>query len=311
MSLRRFVISICISAMGVAALARHAHADDAAGSLGGGGTAHGDISKTAGETDRISLDLDEGATLQLTFHAAFVASLALTDPDGTPLDLAFPGGSRLRTNLPVQKTGTYELAIASTDGSQGLYTVIAKQKWARALAIQGTGEQIVGVPMPANSRLGCVVGASQGASGLPQVAQLEDPDGASILAAAIEPRGRVARLAPTATAAAGVYHLTIAPTDGSSGWSGRVTRFVPRVAPTSLRITNGLDKISFRADGVGSFFAHRCASCHGWAASYGGVRRYARVALGRMAGGSMPPGGGLAPSDLGLVKGWISTGMKP
>ena len=45
---------------------------------------HGDISRTARETDRITIDLDAGATLELRLTATFQATLMLTDPDAAP-----------------------------------------------------------------------------------------------------------------------------------------------------------------------------------------------------------------------------------
>jgi len=284
---------------------------DASGHLGSGGTARGDISESPGETDRITIDLDAGATLDLTLKATFRASLVLTDPASTPIDLEFAGGTRFRTTVQIVEPGTYQLAISSVDGTQGGYTLIAKERWTRALPISGSGMQVVAVPLPAGSRIACVVAAARGAAAPPEIVGLADPNGASLLQGAIAPKGRAARLAPTTVTGAGIYDLTIAPIDGTSAWVGRVTRIVPHVVPTSLRLANGLTEVSFSGDGVGALFMSRCASCHGFASSYGGVRGHARDALARMASGSMPPGGGVSAAEIGLVRAWIATGTKP
>lgn len=279
--------------------------------MGAGGIVHGDISRTAGETDRVTIDLEAGATLRISLTATFRADLVLTDPEGAPVDLGFAGGTRLHTSITVASAGVHQLAIASADGSQGLYTLAAKPKWARTIPIAGTGEQVVEVAMPADSRIACRVVRAAGATGSPRIVRLQDPNGASLLASAVEPRGNVARLTPTSTSTAGVYHLTIAPTDGTSSWSGTLTRSVPPVRSTSLRLTNGLDAISFKADGVAGIFYRSCSRCHGWAFTYGGVRAYAQKALGRITSGSMPPGGGVSPGEVALIKAWIATGMRP
>src|SRR6185369_5397550 len=203
-----------------------------------------------------------------TLKATFQAGLVLTDPTSTPLDLGFAGGTRFHTRVQIVEPGIYQLAISSVDGTQGGYTIIAKERWTRALPISGNGMQVIGVPVPAGSKIACVVAAARGGPMPPEILGLVDPNGASLLEGAITPKGKTARLAPTAVAAAGIYDLTIAPTDGSSAWAGRVTRIVPHVAPTSLGLTNGLTVVSFRADGVGTFFASHCASCHGFASSY-------------------------------------------
>jgi hypothetical protein len=296
----------------VLALAASASAaGDMAGTLGGGGTANGDISEAAGETDHITIDLDADATLEITLRTTFDAAVVLTGPDAAPVPVALDGRGRRRASVVVAKGGSYEVAISSADGSQGFYTLIAKQKWPRQIPISGSGTQTVDVGAPAGAKLSCTVGRASGQAGSPEIAQLAAPDGTDLLARPVTASGRLAKLAPTAVSISGVYALTIATTDGTSRWVGRVTRTVPRVAPTALRLTNGLDTISFRDDGVSGVFTRHCASCHDWASSYPGVRRYAFAARARMVSGSMPPGGGLTASEVGLVKAWISTGRRP
>jgi hypothetical protein len=284
---------------------------DVTGSLGRGGAVHGDISRTAGETDRVTIDLDAGATLDLRLTSTFRASLTLTDPDASTIDLGFTSGARLRTSIPIAKSGTHMLAITSADGSQGSYAIVAKTKWMRTVPISGSGEQVIDVPVPAGARIGCTVVAARGAAGLPEVLSLADPNGAELLQGAIAPKGRIAQLRPTSVSIGGIYQLGIAPNDDTSAWAGRVTRIVRRTPSTSLTLANGLDEISFRDDGVGAIFVRHCASCHGFATSYQGVRSEARTALGKMASGSMPPGGGVSRAEVALVRAWISTGLNP
>jgi hypothetical protein len=104
--------------------------------------------------------------------------------------------------------------------------------------------------------------ASAGAAASPDITALDDPNGANLLARAVTPKGDAARLAPVPTGAAGIYTLTIEPSDDASAWTGRIKRTVPRVAPTALRLNNGLDEVSYHGDGVGAVFAHHCTPCH-------------------------------------------------
>jgi hypothetical protein len=306
---RSWVISMTI--LGVALAASAFASGDESGSIGAGGTVNGDISKAPGETDRIALQLDAGATLEITLRTTFTATVVVTGPDAIPLALALDGRGRRRGSIVVAAGGAHELAISSADGSQGLYTLIAKQKWPRDIPISGTGTQTIAVGAPAGARLACTVEPANGQSGAPEIAGLVDPDGAAMLASPIPMSGRAAKLPPTTASVAGTYHLTIATTDGASRWVGRITRTVPHTAPVALRLKNGLDTISFRDDGVGGVFARHCASCHDWASSYAGVRLYANAARARIVGGSMPPGGGLTATEIGLVKAWIATGRRP
>jgi mono/diheme cytochrome c family protein len=284
-------------------------AGDATGRVGPRGTVTGDISRTAGETDRITIDLASGATLLVSFRATFSATLALSDPDGVPVPIALTGGSRGRASVAIARGGTYEVAVASSDGTQGLYRLGLKQTWPRAVPVSGSGSATLDFGMPAGGKMSCVLSPAAGASGPPQITHLVDPGGLEMLPAPVV-GGRVIKLPPTTASVEGMYHLTI-DADATGAWTGRLLRRVPRVAPETLKLANGLDTVSFRSDGVGAVFSRRCASCHGWAASYGGVRQYARAAVGRMATGVMPPGGGVSSAEVALVKTWIATGMRP
>ena len=157
--------------------------------------------------------------------------------------------------------------------------------------------------MPAGGKVGATVASAE-------ITQLADPNGLELLATPIVVRGRAAKLPPTSTAVAGTYHLTVTGNAGGA-WTGRITRRVPRLHGTSLRLANGLDAISYRGGGVNDVFQRNCASCHGWASSYSGVRQYAFDAIARMERHIMPPGGGLSAADIALVKAWISTGRQP
>jgi len=279
---------------------------DASGSLGSGGRAKGDIARDSGETDRITVDLTQGASLTLRFSAGFQATFILTDPNGAPVDLGVQSATRVRvTDLPVPATGTYTAAIASADGSQGFYQLSVRQLWPRKLAISGTGHTRVDVPMPPGGRLAAVV---HGGAGEPEITALEDSAGDALLAAPIVTSGHTAKLPPTDASAGGIYHLTIDTADPSSAWTGVVTRTTPASPSTDLKLSNGLAVVSYFNDGVGTLLARRCGHCHGWASSYGGARSYIRHALGRIVSGSMPPDGPLARADIALIRAWIATG---
>jgi hypothetical protein len=297
----------CVSGVLVLAPVALAKGDNA-GSLGAGGHARGDISHDTGETDRVTVSLDEGALLDVTFSASFAAAVAVTGPEGQPVELAGASGSKWRVvDRPVTASGAYVFAIASGDGSQGVYTLAVRQRWERAVAIAGTGAATVDVDMPAGGTLACVVRGAAGASGHPRIAGLEDPAGQEMLQAPVV-AGRVVKLPPQHATVAGVYHLKIDATDGTSAWTGRVLRVVPKPAPTALDLTNGLDVVSFSGDGVARVFSQRCGQCHGWALSYVGVREFIGRAMPRILGGSMPPGGRLPASEVALIRTWIKTG---
>lgn len=306
--------SLAVAAALAAAVggAPNAHAKgDQTGSLGAGGVARGDISKDAGETDRVLVDLEEGATLDVAFASAFAPSFSLAGPGGEPVDLGVPAASRLHVrDLVVPATGTYTFTVASAEGDQGLYTLSVRQKWARTVPIEGAGTVTLDVAMPATSRLSCSVARARGAAGSPSIDSLLAPGGAELLAAPVEAKRGVARLAATDTAVGGVHALTISASDGTSAWSGKVTRSVPRVRPTKLDLTNGIDRVSYAAAGLDDFFSRRCGGCHGWAKSYSGMKSKVRKSLPMMRSGQMPANGARIPSDqLALIQSWVDTGL--
>jgi hypothetical protein len=311
MTWRRITVTLLGIAATLLSAGRARAKGDNAGSLGSGGRARGDISKDPGETDRITVDLAAGATLSVVFSASFHAEVSLAGQDGAPVDLGPRKGSAIRAKgIPVPTTGTYAFAVSSTDGSQGLYSLKVTQSWPRVIAVSGSGTSVVDVGMPAGGKIACVVRDTSGAAGEAQILSLRDPGGTNILPQAIGSRGAVARLAPTAAPGAGVYQLTLG-TSGASAWSARVTREAPPVPQARLVLTNGLNTISFAADGVGGVFLRHCSSCHSWASTYGGVRAYVFGALGRMQSGSMPPSGGVSANEVALVREWVHTGRQP
>lgn len=283
---------------------------DNTGTLGSGGVAKGDISKDPGETDRVQVDLDAGATIDVTFSASFDAAVSFTDPDGFDVDLGnAPGTPPRAKGFVVPKSGTYDFTISSADGAQGLYTLVVKQKWARTFTITGSGSAVVDVAMPALGRIGCVATRVKDSPGQPIIVSLKAPDDADLLHAPIQPKRNSAKLGLTQTTTAGIYRLALSTTDGSSAWTGKVTRAVKSPKPGKLNLANGLDPVSFAADGVGDVFRRQCAECHGWAASYSGARSYARNAAGRMRSGNMPPQGRVPADQIALVNTWIATGL--
>ena len=281
-------------------------AGDASGSLGSGGRAKGDISRGANETDRTTVDLVEGARLTLRFSAGFQPTFVLTDPNDAPVDLGAQSGTRVQvTDLPVPATGTYTATISSADGSQGFYSLAVRQVWSRKLTVSGSGLQRLDVPMPPGGRLAAAV---HGAAGQPEISALEDPAGGALLTAPIVTSGHTAKLPATTTPVGGIYHLTVDTADHASPWTATLTRTTPASPATQLKLSNGLDVVSYSNDGVGALFARRCGRCHGWASSYAGVRSYVFRALGRIQSGSMPPDGPLARTDVALIRAWIATG---
>lgn len=298
------------AALAVASVPALAGGGDAVGSLGTGGVLKGDISMTAGETDRITIDLVAGAPLDVTLSARFVASFSMSDPDGEPVTLPSAGGRLVRARgLAVAKTGTYTFTVSSSDGSQGLYTLTAGQRWSKAVPISGSGQATIDLPMPSAGKIAATITRQKGAPGQPRILSLFDPTGADLLAAPVEPVRNTVRLAPTPAQVNGTFRLVVTATDGSSPWKGLVKRIVPRTKPTRSSITNGIDAISFSEDGVGTFFKKTCGPCHSWAGSYSSMRGYASAAYGKMKSGSMPPGGGRIPAaQMSLVQSWIQTG---
>lgn len=285
-------------------------AGDARGDLAGGGRLRGDISTATGETDRITIDLTRGSTVTIVIRAGFIAHLALSDPTGAPVALAGASDGHAITlrDVPVATSGQWTLAISAVDQTQGLYSLQVVPHWPKQLVVTGSGRQELLVDMPARARLSAVVRSD---GGIPEIAALYDPAGASLLAASITGAHKTAVLPPVTTTSAGSYRMTIGTADGESAWTARFLRTVPRAPLAQASIRNGIDTVSFAEDGVGRIFANRCSGCHGWAASYGGVRSSIPRAFPRIVSGIMPPSGRLPVGEISLIKAWLATGKTP
>lgn len=280
------------------------------GDLNSGGDAKGDISMQAGETDLIRVALVAGSAVDVTFTAGFGANLALTDPAGAPIEIGYTGAKtfRLRGYVP-PATGAFQFAVSSADGSQGSYSLSVKPKWSKSMSVSGSGQQTFEFAMPGNGSVSAVVSREKGAAGQPLIVGLVAPDGSN-LSGTIDPVKNTVKLPATPTTTNGLYRLTISSTDGSSAWKGVVKRTLPKVATTHLKLANGIDAISYSADGIDEIFKRRCAECHAWSNGFAGVRAYATVSLGKIKSGSMPPDGRLPADQIKLIQAWMGTGRQ-
>jgi hypothetical protein len=281
---------------------------DRSGDLGAAGAATGDISREAGETDRVGITLVAGTPVNIAFKADFAPLLVLTDPEGAALDLGteVAGGKLKLRGFRAAATGRFELAVSSADGTQGTWSLVVRPAWKRKEKVSGTGDGFAQVQMPA----GGFLSAKFRARSTPSLVRMTDPDGREVLGP-IPGSGRVVRVPVFAAPLAGTYVLDIHVDDGVSRWSGKIVRRVPKTPAATLDLTNGLTPLRFEADGIELLFSSRCAGCHDFARSYGGVRTYAREAVARMRSGSMPKGGPRIPADqIRLVEMWIETGMQ-
>jgi hypothetical protein len=297
------------AALVAAGIAPAQGASNASGNLGDGGTAKGDISLTAGETDTIGVDLYRGSRVNVRWASGFKGNVRLFAPDATEIAIgvhgtttAFVGG------LTAPTSGHYEFHVSSADGSQGRYTLQVHPFWDKTLVLDGTGQQAVDFPMPAASRVRGKVQPLPGASN-PSILSITSPSGSELLASPIVGTPGVVKLKPVDCTDAGIYSLTAQAAAGTKGFRVTLKRLVPRIPLTTLNLLNGLDQISYARDGVADYFTHTCAVCHPWASSYSGVREMATAAVARMAAGQMPLGGPPAsPATVSLVKQWIATG---
>jgi hypothetical protein len=281
------------------------------GDLNSGGVVTGDISTQAGESDVITADLVAGSDVDVTFSAAFQARVVVSDPLGAPVDTGFTEGRSFRLrSFTVPATGTWTFTVSSADGSQGNYTLVVKPKWAKTMAVAGTGQETFEFTMPANGSVSAVITRERNAPGQPQIVGLYEPGGANLLTGTLQPVKNTVKLPVTQTTTNGTYQLTVTSTDGTSGWKGVVKRSVPKVPPTRLKLANGIDAISYSQDGIDQIFSRRCGSCHFWANGFPGVRSYASLSLGRIKSGSMPPDGRLPNDQIQLIQAWIGTGRQ-
>ncbi len=290
--------ALALAAAGAAFALGDATADLAAG----GGKAVGDISKNAGETDRVGVELLAGARLDIRMKSTFEAALELRDPHGQVVELgAAPGTNIVAAVQPLTESGRYEFFVRSSDGSQGDYNLSAKAGWEKRLDVSGDGDTTFDVWMPAGGKL---KGSFRSTGGDVTITEVRDPEGAQLVGPIAGKKGRV-KLKTLTAATAGTYQVTISCPDT---YSGTFQRIAPR-GVGKVKLANGLTEIGYDADGVGDLFRDKCASCHAWAAAYPGVRGYASLAYSRMRTGNMPKGGGrIVGKQLALVDQWIRTG---
>lgn len=284
-------------------------AGDATGSLASGGTAKGDISTEAGETDAILIDLVGGSRLDVKWSSGFAANVSLLAPGGAPLAIGLDGVKKATANaIEVPTTGSYRFEIRSADGTQGFYTLQAKPYWDKTVVLEGAGEQTFDVAMPATGRIKGKVQPLPGASN-PSITSFIDPNGTELLVAPIVGSTGLAKLKTTTCGATGDYRFTALASAGTQGFRATLKRSVPRQRMTKIDVSNGIMQISLESSGLAQYVNNHCASCHSWAGAYAGVRAYAKQSLVRMRSGNMPPGGPRADAaTLAKFEEWIKTG---
>ena len=310
--MRALVLVTAVAAAAIASLAmRPAHgATGTTGELGQGGTAKGDISKTAGDIDKIGVQLVAGTQIDVRWTGGFTGDVHFFDPDGLEVDLGFAAGKSDSVSAwPVPANGRYEFRIASADGTQGFYTLKVTQSWAKTVEFTGTGDSTFEVLMPVSSSLKGKVETLPGASN-PSLVSLRSPaDEEMLLNPPLVGTPGVVKMKSIACPATGRYRLSVTASGGTQEFAVTLKRRTPPIPITRINIRNGLDQISYANDGVENYFDLRCASCHSWAGSYAGVRAYANLALSRMKSGNMPQGGPRADAGtISLVTEWIQTG---
>jgi hypothetical protein len=309
--MRALVLITAVAAAAIASLAlRPAQgATGTTGDLGQGGTAKGDISKTAADADTIGVQLVAGSQLDVRWASGFAGDVHFFDPEGVEIALGLDAGkSSSVTAWPVPANGRYEFRIASADGSQGLYTLKVTPRWAKTVELTGSGDTTFDVLMPAASSLKGKVEPLPGASN-PSILSLRSPADEELLVNPVIGSSALAKMRTVACATAGVYRFAATAAGGTLQFAATLKRRTRPIPLTRINIRNGLDQISYANDGVESYFDARCANCHSWASSYAGVRAYATLALGRMKSGSMPKGGPRADAaTIDLVDQWIKTG---
>ena len=284
-------------------------ASGASGQLLAGGVARGDISSDAGDADTIGIDLDAGEKLSVRWTSGFNANVTLTDPSGAPIAIGLDGtSSGSVTALPIASSGRHLFTIASSDGSQGRYTLTARGTWDRTIVLDGTGEASFDLPMPADAVVKGRVQPMPGAAN-PNILSMTSPLGAELLANPVVGSPGLAKLPAIRCVDAGVYRLGLSASSGTRQFRATLRRSVRREAAARISLTNGLTGPSYEQDGIADYFGRSCSGCHSWAGSYPGVRYAARQSLGRMRAGNMPPRGPRASRDtLTLVDQWIRTG---
>jgi hypothetical protein len=284
-------------------------AADATGNLADGGTAKGDISTTAGETDTVGVDLYRGERVNIRWSSEFPANVGLFGPDAAEIPVGLDATKSASVNgWTAPATGHYEFRIASADRTQGNYTLKVRPFWDKTVVVDGSGQEAVSFPMPAASRVKGRVQPRPGASN-PSILSLTSPAGSELLVGPVVGTPGLAKLKTINCDDAGIYSLTAQAAAGTGDFRVTLRRAVPRIPLTTTNISNGLTAVSYANDGVKAYFDHTCTGCHSWAGSYTGVRSMAKSALARLTIGNMPLGGPRAsPATLSLIKSWIATG---
>lgn len=319
MRTRTIARGVAVAAATIAAALCGAPAQGAPGpqtaELGGGGTVRGDISMEPGDEDVVGIDLDEHARLDVSLQSDFSATTRLTGPDGTTRFTFVPGYSKILTNFRVKDAGRYHIRIASSDGTQGAYTLRAVEHWPTKV-ISGTfTDPSMTLRVPEGGSVAATFAAKPAKSWDPQIASLVAPDQSQVLAAPVAGAKGTVRLPKTVVAAAGDYVLAVGGGLPGAKYHATVTVKGPKVPTKSVDVRNGLTPVptvSFAQDGVGAIFYYNCSFCHGWAGSYAGVAPRARTSFAYIRSGAMPRGlPHLKPVGVALIQAWISTGMNP
>jgi len=281
------------------------------GELGAGGTAQGDISRSAGEEDRIGIDLAAGSTLDVKLTAAFAADVALLAPDDADTGASFgTAATKALTGWPVTSTGRYHLVVRSADGSQGLYTLTAQPTWAKKVTLTGSMGASVSVGLPAGAAVKGTISSMPAGTWDPRVMSFMAPGGIDLLGAPVTGTKGVARVSKIATTVAGMHSITVDGGTAGGQFQAALTVKAKKVKPAKVDLRNGLTQVSFASDGVAKMMAdHGCVGCHAWAANASSLKPFAKRALPRIQSGQMPLGGArLSAAEVALFQQWIATG---
>lgn len=314
---RWIVTAAATAAAGLAAfLGSHAAIGEGSvlGDLKAGGSATGDISKAAGEVDRIGIDLADGATLTAKFTADFNAKIDLLDPNEGDTTANFGTGAVRTLNAwPATSSGKFHFRIASADGSQGTYTLTASVKWPAKLARTGASGDTISIGLPAGATLKGKIAASPAKSWTPQILSVLAPSGTGLLASAITGKNGVAKLPAVKATEAGTHVVAVGGGTAGGQFTANLTCKAPKVKAVKLALSNGLTPVSYAQDGIGQMLAdHACTACHSWATAYATAKQHAAAALPRVTTGQMPVSGAkLTASEIALFRQWIATGMAP
>lgn len=286
----------------------------ATGELGAGGVALGDISTTAGEEDRIGVDLVSGSTLSAKFVAGFHAEIVLLDPNDAASAATFStAAASTLVAWAVPATGKYHFRIRSADGTQGTYTLTAAAKWPAKVTVTGSSGGDASIGLPAGATVKAVVSSMPAAAWDPNLVAFMAPGGVNLLGAAVTGAKGVALLPKTKTTAAGVHSISVQGGAAGAQFQAAFTVKAAKVKPARIDLRNGLTSVGFAAGGIGQMMKdYNCVTCHSWASSYAGVKANAVLAVPRIQVGQMPKGGPPLPaSAVSLFQQWVNTGMKP